>query len=157
MKVAWIRFAVIGYLIFILTACTQVANPNVSNDMTPSPSASTPTALIPAQAGDSTPMFPNSLTPSASNPENLIEKARGDLAQRLAISTDQIQLVEATEVEWSDSSLGCPQPGMSYLEVITPGYRILLEANETQYEYHSNRNAYVVFCENTNPPVLPTP
>ena len=90
-------------------------------------------------------------TPFDSSLQALIEQATADLAQRTGVSTSQIQVVEATEVEWPDSSLGCPQPGMSYLQVITPGYRIVLEANGTRYEYHSNNNTLIVFCENPNP------
>ena len=32
-------------------------------------------------------------------------------------------------VDWRDSSLGCPKPGMAYLDVITPGHRVTLRAN----------------------------
>ena len=96
-------------------------------------------------------------TPADPGLQNLIKKAKEDLAQRLSISMAQINLVEMTEVEWSDSSLGCPQPGMDYLQVITPGYLILLEANAQTYEYHSNRDTYFVLCENSNPPSLPKP
>jgi hypothetical protein len=101
-------------------------------------------------------MLPSSQTP-ATGPENLIAKASEDLAQRLSIAATQIKVVEVTHVEWSDSSLGCPQPDMFYLQVITPGYRIVLEANGTLYEYHSNREAYVIYCENTNPSILSKP
>ena len=96
-------------------------------------------------------------TPATSGLENLVQMAKEDLAQRVSISTNQINLVEATEAEWSDSSLDCPQPEMSYLQVITPGYRILLEANGAQYEYHSNRDTYVIYCDNANPSILPKP
>jgi len=96
-------------------------------------------------------------SPAVSGTERLIEMAKEDLAQRLSIPITQINLVEITEVEWSDSSLDCPQPGMAYLQVITPGYRILLEASGMQHEYHSNRDAYVVYCDNSNPPALPKP
>ena len=90
-------------------------------------------------------------TPANAAMQSVIEKAKEDLVQRLSISVAEINLIEITEVEWSDSSLGCPQPGMEYLQVITPGYLIRLEANETQYEYHSNKDTYVVFCEKQNP------
>ena len=96
-----------------------------------------------------------SATPFASGLENLIKQVKADLAKRLAIPGTQVNLVEATEVEWSDSSLGCPQPEMSYLQVITPGYLILLDVNGTRYEYHSNRETYFVYCENPNPLILP--
>jgi hypothetical protein len=152
MKIDWLKITVIGYLIFTQMSCTQVTNPN-----TPPPLETTPMEPALPPQGDSTPMTPAIPTTPASGLENLIEMAKQDLAQRLAISANQIILIEATAVEWSDSSLDCPQPGMEYLQVITPGYRILLEANETQYEYHSNQDAYVVICDNANPPILPKP
>ena len=96
-------------------------------------------------------------TPSDPALQGLIQKTKEDLAQRLSISLAQISFVEATEVEWSDSSLGCPQPDMAYLEVITPGYRILLQADTTIHEYHSNKDVYFVYCENQAPPFLPKP
>lgn len=78
-----------------------------------------------------------------------------ELAQRLSIPIHQISLAEIEEAEWSDSSLDCPQPGMSYLQVITPGYRILLEADGNLYEYHSNKDSYIIFCANSIPLIPP--
>ena len=156
LRINWLKIASIVCMFFYMVGCSQVADANAPNNTTPLPSDLTP--MVPAQPpqGDSTPMTPAIPSP-ASGLENLVQGAKADLAQRLSISTDQISLVEATEMEWSDSSLDCPQPDMSYLQVITPGYRILLETNGTQYEYHSNRDAYVVFCDNANPPLLPKP
>ena len=102
-------------------------------------------------------MNPSLPTPADPGLQSLVEKAKEDLAQRLSISVTQINLVELTEVEWSDSSLGCPQPGMDYLQVITPGYLIRLEVNAQIYEYHSNRDTYFVYCENQSPPSIPKP
>lgn len=100
-------------------------------------------------------MNPSETPSPASGLENLIEKAKADLAQRLDIPIAQISLVEATDVEWSDSSLGCPQPDMFYTQLITPGYLILLEVNGTQYEYHSNREIYSIYCADSKPPIIP--
>ena len=102
-------------------------------------------------------MNPSLSTPADPISQRLIEKAKADLAQRLSISAPQISLVEVAQVEWSDSSLGCPQPGMDYLQVITPGYLIRLEAAGQEYEYHSNRDTYFVLCENSSPPDLLKP
>lgn len=97
--------------------------------------------------------------PTSSNfiSQSLIEGAKDDLALRLSIPINQISLIEATEVEWSDSSMDCPQPGMEYLQVITPGYRILLGFSGNVYEYHSNRDTYVIYCENPDSLTLPKP
>jgi hypothetical protein len=89
--------------------------------------------------------------------QDLIERIKDDLANRLTRTKEEISLIEVTEVEWSDSSLDCPQPGMEYLQIITPGYRILLQADNQFYEYHSNRNTYFVYCENESPPIFPKP
>ena len=102
------------------------------------------------------------MTPPAPTPDNialqgLIQTATADLASRLGIPADEITLAEFSEEEWSDSSLGCPQPGMSYLQVITPGYLIRLEANAQTYEYHSNRDTFFILCENSDSPSTPKP
>ena len=96
-------------------------------------------------------------TPADSNLQNLIELTRQDLAGRLAVSADEITLVEAIAVEWSDSSLGCPQEGMSYLQVITPGYRIVLQVNNQSYAYHTNRSGHFVYCADPLPPISQHP
>jgi hypothetical protein len=62
------------------------------------------------------------------------------------------------EKDWPDSSLGCPQPGMAYLQVITPGYLIVLRALGNDYMYHASYN-YVILCQAFWPikPIPPTP
>lgn len=141
-----IRFITLWILIFSV-GCQA----NSIDTETPLDNISSPAA--PPNQGDTTQMTPSLPTPADAGLQSLIDKAIADLAQRLSIPAAQISLLEATEVEWSDSSLDCPQPGMAYLQVITPGYRILLEANTQVYEYHSNRVAYVIYCENPTPPI----
>jgi hypothetical protein len=51
--------------------------------------------------------------------QNLIEKAITDLAKRLAVPVDEITLLEAKSVIWPDASLGCPEEGMQYAQVLT--------------------------------------
>jgi len=144
-----------GWMILLLAGCGQNISSN-SPEATTFPQQETVQATpMSSGQGAATPMTQPLPAPSDHALRGLIQKTKEDLAQRLAISTAQISLVEAAEVEWSDSSLGCPQPDMSYLQVITPGYRILLEANAQVYEYHSNRDTYVILCENPNPLISP--
>ncbi len=75
------------------------------------------------------------------------ELARAALAQELALAETDIAVVAVEATEWRDSSLGCPKPGMNYLQVITPGYKITLEAQGKRYEYHSDTNRRVVRCD----------
>ena len=76
----------------------------------------------------------------------LLTQAQSDLAERLNVAPEKITIVEAESVMWPDSSLGCPQPGMMYAQVITPGYRFVLEHDNQQYDYHAG-NGVVVLCE----------
>jgi hypothetical protein len=85
----------------------------------------------------------------------LVKQATDDLAARLGIQAAQIDLVEVEQVEWPDASLGCPQPGMMYAQVITPGYRIVLEAGGQAYEVHTDTDSSVVLCEDPGAPPDP--
>lgn len=72
--------------------------------------------------------------------------ARRDLASRTGVSVDDVRIMEFQAVDWRDSSLGCPEPGRMYLQVITPGYRVVLQAAGQSYEYHTNRGNRAVLC-----------
>lgn len=79
--------------------------------------------------------------------KRVVGLARDDLAKRLKINPDEIELVSAEAVNWPDASLGNPQPGMMYAQVITPGYKIVLAAKGNRYQYHSSRQSVVFVKE----------
>ena len=82
----------------------------------------------------------------------LIGYAKNDLATKLKIPETSIQLVRTISTEWEDSSLGYPEKGMMYTQVITPGYIILLIADNKMYEYHSDFQRVVAPPEYMMPP-----
>jgi len=86
------------------------------------------------------PAAPQAPRPSAS------QLAVADLAGQLGIAAEAITVRSVEAVEWSDASLGCPRPGQMHAQVITPGYRIVLEANGQRYEYHSG-GGRVIRCK----------
>jgi len=131
-------------IILSLTACAPAIISTSESVQT-----SIPTIVIPTESEPS-PM-PQNL--SSTNLEMLIGMAKEDLAERLSIPVSEIILLDARDVTWSNSSLGCPQPGMAYAEVLTPGYLILLQANDREYEYHASRGTELVHCDNPLPPV----
>jgi hypothetical protein len=69
-----------------------------------------------------------------------------DLSQRTGLPKRDIKVQSVEVVQWPDTSLGCPQPDMMYAQVVTPGYRIVLEAGGQTYEYHS-AGASVGLCQ----------
>ena len=78
-----------------------------------------------------------------------VRLAQEDLARRLAVPADQIELVEVRDVVWPDKGLGCPQPGMAYLQVQVDGLLIRLRAGGRLYEYHSGGDRPPFLCENS--------
>jgi hypothetical protein len=141
---------------FLILACGRTTTVPQPNEVTESP-IETEQQPAPPTEGNTDPMTPSLPTPADAGLQNLIELIKADLASRQAVSVDEITLVETIAAEWSDSSLDCPQPGMEYLQVITPGYRIVLQVNNQWYEYHTNRDAYFVYCDNQVPPTPPKP
>lgn len=65
-----------------------------------------------------------------------VELVFADLEKRVPGVEITVKSVEFTE--WSDASLGNPQPGEAYAQVITPGFKIVLTAGGEDYEYHTD-------------------
>ncbi len=76
-----------------------------------------------------------------------IDIAVADLAQRLTVDPSTIEVSSATLVEWPDSSLGCPQPGMQYAQTLTDGAKIVLTALGKQYSYHAGGSRTPFLCD----------
>jgi len=94
-----------------------------------------------------------SLDIPAPTPE--VGQAIKDLARRLAVDVSAVTIVDYAAVTWPDSSLGCPQPGMQYLQSLREGTRIRLQVSGTVYEYHSSRGRAPFFCANPTAPAVP--
>ena len=88
------------------------------------------------------------ISPLPTPPEPPTTAAVTFLADELGISPDEIAIRSFEPVNWRDTSLGCPEPGMMYAQVITPGYSFLLEAAGEQYEVHTDLTGEsVALCE----------
>lgn len=81
----------------------------------------------------------------------MVEKAREHLMKKFSLSNDQVTVFSVEAVTWPDASLGCPKPDMSYAQVETPGYLILLEAGGQAYNYHTDAQEIVVLCDVKSP------
>lgn len=77
----------------------------------------------------------------------LADQASSDLAARLGIPADRIQVRNAERVIWRDSSVGCPRAGQSYAQVLTEGARVVLIAGGRAYSYHQAAGAPPFLCE----------
>ena len=64
-----------------------------------------------------------------------ISSAIADLSQRIGSEVDTIKVLTAQKVTWPDASLGCPEPGFSYAQVLTPGILLVLSYQEKKFDY----------------------
>ena len=136
--------ALLALLALLLASCGRPLPP------TPEPGTSTPTRPGPGVSPLPEPGI-SPISPLPRPPVGILQAAVTHLAGELGISRDNVAVVSFEPVEWSDTSLGCPLPGMVYAQVITPGYMVLLEAAGQQYEIHTDRTgSSVVLCPSTS-------
>jgi hypothetical protein len=166
---------VVALVVLLTTACgpTGPATEQVPPTHTPAaldkgqePPANTPAATAESQVSPSEAVPPPTVTAGPEEKQEVAEPtvipeeaprpgtqaevmtalARADLARRTALPEESIVASSVEEVIWPDASLGCPQPGMLYAQVLTPGFEILLEAEGQEYEYHTDSDQLVVLC-----------
>ena len=156
MKTSFSLFVVSGFL--LMTACQSAAVSEEKQDITV-PSLVAPshadgpvqvvpqTALLPDSAnGNKGVTMPDVTTTPDPIAQKLIQIAKESLAQKLKINVNQIQLSRIEAVVWPDASLGCPQLGIMYTQVLTPGYKLWLEVNGQTYPYHTDDKEHIVLC-----------
>jgi len=102
----------------ILSACGPQGRPFPAPQATP---AHLPGDLTPAQAA-----------------------AMAALENALNLPPQQIKLISSEAVDWPDGCMGVQRIGVLCSQGMVPGFRIVLEANARQYEFHTNQDGSVI-------------
>ncbi|CAN5866215.1 hypothetical protein BH23ACT10_BH23ACT10_40000 [soil metagenome] len=76
-------------------------------------------------------------TAGAPAPREIVAAAVADLAGRLNVRRDDIDVRLAEPVTWPDNSIGCPLRDRQYLDGPIEGARVHLFANRELYRYHA--------------------
>ena len=105
-------------LILMITACSPMETTNEA----------------PADEKPATPP-PAETKPTLDPVEEMVVK---QLAENLGLDESEISVVSNETVEFSDACLGITMQDVKCPQVTTPGRIIILEANEIQYEYHTD-------------------
>jgi hypothetical protein len=87
----------------------------------------------------------------------LIDIVQQDLAARLSIAPWDIEVIDAQAVVWPNPGLGCPQPGMAYIQVPVDGALVRVRYQGKVYEYHSGGRRGPFLCDNPSKPIGPPP
>ena len=69
-----------------------------------------------------------------------------DAAKRFNVAESAVVLSRAEQVTWSDGSLGCPQPGLKYTQMLVAGYRVVATTTAGALTYHTDSRGNVVNC-----------
>lgn len=87
-------------------------------------------------------------------PSDLLESILADATSRVTTASS-ITVVRAQSVTWSDGSLGCPEPGMSYTQALVDGYWVVLDAGGQMMDYRASASGAFKLCADSMgvPPV----
>jgi hypothetical protein len=107
---------------------------------------STPFPTVPSDPTFQSPAQPSEAPDASSLQRALLDTAIQDLAKRLEVAPEAIDVMEVIELDWPDASLGCPAPDMAYAQVITPGMQVILESDGKIYAYHGRSPGDLFLC-----------
>lgn len=79
-------------------------------------------------------------------PAELLARILADVVQRSGATRQEVVIVRDEAVVWPDGSLGCPEPGMAYLQVQTDGYRVIAQVGDTRYDYRVDADGRFWLC-----------
>lgn len=109
-----------------------------------------PGSTAPPGSGRTTPT--TSVTTSLSSakgevPDEVLALVLADAADRSELAIQDLVVVREESVEWSDGSLGCPRPGHSYIESLTPGHWIEVVAGDRTFDYRTDDQGNFRLCD----------
>lgn len=147
-KFAW------AALVVCLAACGEVGDVG-----RPGPAAS-PTSTSTSTGGEAPSTEPvrstttiraSSTTAPTTTPAQgatpLIQAIVADLAAREGVAASDVEVLSTESVDWPDASLGCPEAGTSYIQVVTPGHRIILGIGEATFDYRATVDGRFRICQ----------
>jgi hypothetical protein len=79
-------------------------------------------------------------------PQGILDPILKEAAALAKVSHEQLMIVRAQSVIWGDGSLGCPEPGMMYTQMLVNGYWIVIEAAGKQYDFRVGSGGSFILC-----------
>jgi hypothetical protein len=166
-----LALAILTLVPLVLAACSpadSLISPTVELTRLPPTKTSTPKERTPAATPELSAQFeaqtispetlfndkdakmtqtPQNPAPQSLTEDQLVAHAKADLAKRLGIPPEQIELLSAEAVVWPDGSLGCPEPGVEHIQIQREGTLIRLRVGKRVYQYHSGGGRPPFLCE----------
>lgn len=142
----WYSFSTLFLLLFFIAACA-VSTETIPPPTLPPPEVppfqtetlQLPTAFTPLPYKTPPPLPPVPGLPAPTDVGLLppVERVITAYSKLANLQLSQIEVVLVEEVDWPNGCLGVEVPGVLCIDVITPGYRIVLRVNGQTVELHS--------------------
>jgi len=79
-------------------------------------------------------------------PAELLATVFKDIETRTGGTRADFEVQRAESVQWRDGSMGCPEPGTSYLQAPLDGYWVVVEYQNQKYDYRGNDRGVFTLC-----------
>jgi hypothetical protein len=83
---------------------------------------------------------------SASIPREVRRAVVADAARRFKVAESEVVVTQAERVTWSDASLGCPDPGQMYAQMLVEGFRVVAKTAAGSLSYNTDSGGRVLSC-----------
>jgi hypothetical protein len=117
----------------------------------------TPSGMGPSESAPGLPASPGESIAFPSLPDGLTDADLVTVTELASTDTgvqiEEIRVVTAEAVTWSDGSLGCPEEGQMYTQALVPGYRVVLDVAGEELAYHASETGDFRACANPIAPV----
>lgn len=122
----------------MLVACADAADTRAPRGIAPPKRIPDTEAVTPLPTGE--PVATSQI------PRAVRRAVVADAAKRFNVAESAVVLARAEQLTWSDGSLGCPEPGRMYTQMLVAGFRVVATTGAGELTYHTDSRANAVTC-----------
>jgi hypothetical protein len=80
--------------------------------------------------------------------DSVVQAAVDAASAELGVPAENLIVVMSAQRDWADTSLGCPEPGRTYAQVITPGYVVIIDTDDlvTEIQVNTDTDSRAAIC-----------
>jgi hypothetical protein len=121
-----------------LGACFAGGDPPPTRPITPATRLPEQAPSVTQPAGEPVAM--------AAVPREVRRAVAAAAAKQFGVAVNDVVVTRAEQVTWSDGSLGCPEPGRMYTQMLVQGYRVTARSGGVESVFHSDARGLTVAC-----------
>lgn len=143
-------------IVTLLVVAVFAAGAAGAQEAKPPPRVIAPPTRIPNP--EDTTMLPEGKPVSTTAVPRTVRRAVvADAAKRFKVAESAVVLTRAEQLDWPDASLGCPEPGKVYTQMLVLGFRVVAKTTEGEMLYHTDTQGTARNCAliGVRPPTAP--